>query len=216
VSSSSKTEQARGIRGDRLIEIIAVAMLGIATLGSAWCAFQASQWNGKESDYAREGTDARVEASRQFGLATQKVAYDASIVAQYAQAFIEGNEKLATFYRTTLFRPDFLPVVERWEAAVKAGGAPPTNLFQDPGYLNAEFADYQKAEAVANDNSEKVDEAGALGDEYVLTTLLLASAMFFAGVTTSFRLRVPRLLLLSAAGLTIAYAASRLVTLDVA
>ena len=163
-----------------------------------------------------EGTDARVEASRQFGLATQKVAYDASIVAQYAQAFIDGNEKLATFYRTTLFRPDFLPVVERWEAAVKAGGAPPTNLFQDPAYLDAQFAEYQKAEAAANLNVEKVDEAGEMGDDYVLTTVVLASAMFFAGVTTSFRLRVPRLMLLAAAGLTIAYAASRLVTLDVA
>jgi len=216
VSSASKTEKARGIRGDRLIEIVAVAMLGIATLGSAWCGFQASQWNGKESDFGRTGTDARVEASRQFGLATQKVAYDASIVAQYAQAFIEGDEKLATFYRTTLFRPAFLPVVERWEAAVKAGGAPPSNLFQDPAYLEAQFADYQKAEAVANDASQKGDEASALGDDYVLTTLLLASALFFAGVTTSFRLRVPRLMLLAAAGLTIAYAASRLVTLDVA
>jgi len=216
VSSSSKTEKARGIRGDRLIEIVAVVMLAVATLGSAWCGFQANQWNGKESDFGRAGTDARVEASRQFGLATQKVAYDASIVAQYAQAFIEGNDKLITFYKTTLIRPEFLPVVEKWEAAVKADGTPPPNLFQDPAYLTAQFADYQKAEAVANDATQKGDQASALGDDYVLTTLLLASALFFAGVTTSFRLRIPRLMLLAAAGLTIAYAASRLVTLDVA
>jgi hypothetical protein len=216
VSSSSNTEKARGIRGDRLIEIVAVVMLAVATLGSAWCGFQANQWNGKESDFGRAGTDARVEASRQFGLATQKVAYDASIVAQYAQAFIQGNDKLVTFYKTTLIRPEFLPVVEQWEAAVKANGSPPPNLFQDPAYLTAQFADYQKAEAVADDATQKGNAASALGDDYVLTTLLLASALFFAGVTTSFRLRIPRLMLLAAAGLTIAYAASRLVTLDVA
>jgi len=216
VSSASKTDKVRATRGDRIIEIIAVLMLGIATLGSAWSGYQASQWNGRQNDDARAATDARVEASRQFGLATQKVAYDASMVAQYAQAFIDGNEKLTTFYRTTLFRPGFLPVIDRWEAAVRAGGSPPSNLFQDTQYISEVFVDYQAAEVVADTATRKSAEAGSLGDDYVLMTLLLASALFFAGVTTSFRLRVPRLMLLAAAGLTIAYAASRLVTLDVA
>jgi len=216
VSSASKTDRVRAVRGDRLIEIVAVLMLGVATVGSAWCGYQASQWNGKQDDEARAATDARVEASRQFGLATQKVAYDASMVAQYAQAFIDGNTKLTDFYRSTLFRPDFLPVVQRWEDQVRAGGTPPTNLFQDPQYLTDVFTDYTKAQATADADTAKASEAGSLGDDYVLTTLLLASALFFAGVTTSFRMRVPRLMLLAAAGLIIAYAASRLVTLDVA
>jgi len=216
VSSASTTDKARAARGDRLIEIIAVVMLGIATLGSAWCGYQASRWNGRQDDSARSATDARVEASRQFGLATQKVAYDASMVAQYAQAFIDGNEKLMTFYRSTLFRPEFLPVVQRWEDQIRAGGAPPTNVFQDQQYIAGVFADYQAAQGVADTATHEAAQAGVLADDYVLTTLMLASALFFAGVTTSFRLRVPRLMLLAAAGLTIAYAASRLVTFDVA
>jgi len=50
----------------------------------------------------------------------------------------------------------------------------------------------------------------------VLTTLLLASALFFAGVTTSFRVRFAQVLLLFGATLMIGYAASRLVDLPVA
>ena len=50
----------------------------------------------------------------------------------------------------------------------------------------------------------------------MLTTLILASALFFAGLTTSFRVRFARLLLLGGASLLIAYAASRLVDLSIA
>ena len=49
----------------------------------------------------------------------------------------------------------------------------------------------------------------------MLTTLVLASALFFAGLTTSFRVRVAQLMLLAGSGLLIAYAASRLVELNV-
>ena len=214
MSSSSKSADRR-IRGDRLIEILAVVLLGVATLGSAWCGYQASRWNGEEATLAREATDLRVESSRLFGLATQKVAYDSTIVAQYAQAYIDGNEKLITFYRSTLIRPDFLPVIDQWEAQIAAGGGPPTNLFEDSEYLDAQFADYRAVDAKAEEATAASAAAGEVSDDYVLNTLLFASALFFAGITTSFRLTLPRLVLLAAAVLTIAYAASRVATLDV-
>ena len=50
----------------------------------------------------------------------------------------------------------------------------------------------------------------------MLTTLLLASALFFAGLTTSFRVRFAQLMLLTGSVVLIAYAASRLADLPVA
>lgn len=198
-----------------MIEVLAVVLLAVATLGSAWCGYQATRWNGEEADFARQATDARVEASRQFGLATQKVAYDATMVAQYAQAYADGNEKLIAFYRTALIRPEFLPVIDRWQQELTAGTASPTNVFQDQQYLSTEFADYTAADAHAIALNLESQKASETGDDYVLTTLLLASALFFAGVTTSFRMRIPRLLLLTFAALTIAYATARVVSLDI-
>ena len=58
--------------------------------------------------------------------------------------------------------------------------------------------------------------AGKNADDFVLLTVLFASALFFAGVTTSFRSKLPRLLLMGAAGLTLAYCAARLIDLPVA
>jgi hypothetical protein len=180
---------------DRLIEIVAVLMLGITTVGTAWCGYEASQWNGQQSDLARQSSDERVEAGRLFGLATQKVAYDSSIIAQYAVAAQAGNTALTDFYRKTLVRTDFLPVLDKWIAEVKAGGTP-TNLTEDQDYLNAQFKDYKAATASAEALSAESQAAGNTGDQYVVTTILLAVALFFAGVTSSFRYRPAQAFLL--------------------
>ncbi|HEY5116608.1 MAG TPA: hypothetical protein VIJ00_13885 [Nakamurella sp.] len=199
---------------DRLLEIIAVLVLGITTVGTAWCGYQASQWNGKQSDLARESSDDRVEAGRLFGLASQKVAYDSSIVAQYATAAQAGKTGLLEFYRKTLVRPDFLPVLNRWEAEVKAGGTP-TSLFQDTDYLTQQFGDYRAAANSSEEATLASQAAGVTGDAYVVTTILLAVGLFFAGVTSSFRYRPAQIMMLILAVGTVAVAASRLAELPV-
>ena len=199
---------------DRILEVVAVLLLGITTVGTAWCGYEASQWNGQQSDLARQSSDERVEAGRLFGLATQKVAYDSSIIAQYAIAAQAGNTALTDFYRKTLVRSDFLPVLDKWIAEVKAGGTP-TNLTEDQDYLNAQFADYKAATAKAEALSAESQQAGNTGDQYVVTTILLAVALFFAGVTSSFRYRPAQAFLLILAIGTVAVAASRLADLPI-
>ena len=176
---------------ERLIEIVAVLLLGIATVGTAWCGYQSSQWNGAQSDLARASSDERVEASRLFGLATQRISYDASVVAQYAQAVQTGNDNLAQFYKRTLVRPAFVPLLDQWQAQVSAGSTP-TSLFEDPAYLDAQFADYQAAVQRAEAATAASQQASETADQYVITTILLAVALFFAGVTSSFRYKPAR------------------------
>ena len=144
---TATSRAGRAPRG-RLMEILAVVLLGLATVGTAWCGYQAARWNGEQGDLAQESTDLRVESSRLFGLATQAVAFDANVVAQYAQAVVDGNAGLQEFYRETLFRADFLPVLDRWEAAIDAGGGAPPRLLEDEDYLQQALAPYE--EAVAN------------------------------------------------------------------
>jgi hypothetical protein len=201
--------------GERVVEIFAVLLLGIATVGTAWCGYQSSQWNGAQTDYARESSDQRVEASRQFGLATQKIAYDASTVSQYAQAVQSGNTQLAQFYRQNLVRPAFLPLLDEWQAQIQAGETPP-NLFENEDYLATQFADYQKAVAQSEAYTALSQEAGETSDSYVITTILLAIALFFAGVTSSFRYQPARVFLIILCLGTVAYAAVRLADLPIA
>ena len=199
--------------GERGIEILAVLFLGIATLGSAWCGYQATQWNGRSSDVSREQSDARVESARVFGLATQLVFYDATTTAQLAQAIATEDEALADFLRQALVRPEFAGRIQEWEEEVADSGRAPANLLTDQAYLDTQFADYRELEAAADALGVEAQEASDNADQYVLTTLLLAAALFFAGVTTSFRVRIARIALLAGSALVIAYAASTLAEL---
>ena len=213
--TSATTDRARVPRRDRGFELVAVLLLGVATLGSAWCGYQASRWNGEESRLTSQSSNELVEGARLFGLAIQTVSYDSTVVAQYAQAVSSGNEGLQEFYRTTLIRPAFLPTLERWEAEIEAGRRP-GHLLEDENYRNEQLADYEAVQARAAASSAEAQEAGENSDDFILIAVLFASALFFAGVTTSFRLRSAQALLLLAAGMTIAYAAARLSGLPVA
>ena len=55
---TATTSVRREARRGRSFEIMAVLLLGVATLGSAWCGYQAAKWNGRESDLARQATAA--------------------------------------------------------------------------------------------------------------------------------------------------------------
>lgn len=194
--------------------MFAVILLGVATVGSAWCGYQATRWNGEQDKLVRESTDARVEASRLFSLATQIVAYDTNVVGQFAQAAAAKNQQLMDFYRRSLVRPAFVPILDRWLAEVKAGQSP-QNLLDDKDYLDTQFGPYRKAQAQAEEYTRLGEEASNNSDAFVLTTLLLAVGLFFAGVTSSFRFPPARFVLLVGAALAIALAAARLVDLPI-
>jgi hypothetical protein len=200
---------------DRLVEMVAVLVLGLATVGTAWCGYQAAQWSGRQSTATSTSTDQRVEASRLFGVATQKVSYDSSMIAQYAQAVQAKNTELVAFYRATLIREEMLPVIDRWEAEIRAGGTP-TRLIDDTSYMDAQLGPYQTATAKADASSKQALQAGDTSHEYVINTILLAVALFFSGVLSSFRYRPARMLLVVAAIATVAVAAVNLADLPIA
>ncbi len=182
----------------RLIEIVTVLLLGVATVGSAWSAYQVAQWNGIETDEARSSAVFRIDASREYALATQIVAYDSATVAQVAAAAAADDEQLLTFLRETLVRPGFAPILDSWEAQVAAGETP-TNLIADEDYLDPLFAASAAAEDEATAATALSEDAGSNADDYIRLTLFFASALFFAGITASFGHRLSRVLLLAAA-----------------
>lgn len=199
----------------RIIEIITVLMLALATVGSAWSAFQVSRWNGVETDSSRASAALRIDASREYSLATQIIAYDAAAVSQYAQAVASDNAELQQFLRETIVRPAFLPILDSWEAQIQAGQLP-TNLLQNQDYLDELLAPSQDRDARALAATVKSEDAGDNADDYIRLTLFFASALFFAGVTASFRTRLPKLLLLFGAGLILAIAGALLASYPVA
>jgi len=201
--------------GDRALELLAAVLLGLATVATAWCAFQAARWNDRETDETRESSKDRVEAARLFNLGTQKVAYDATIAAMYAQALANDQPDLQRFYRENLVRPEFLPVIEQWEEAA-ANDEPLVNLLENEEYVQAQFADSQAADVAAEEALARSQEASDNAASFVQTTIFLASALFFAGITSNFRSRIVRLMLLMAASVVFAIGVASIADLPIA
>jgi hypothetical protein len=199
---------------NRVLEVFAVILLGVATVGSAFCGYEATRWNTREGDLERDASASRVEANRLFSLGTQTVVYDTTVVAQYAAAVSAGDQKLIDFYRASLVRPKFLPIIDEWTAQVRAGETP-TNLLSNQAYIDEQLAGYTKADATAEAFTLEAGVANDHSDAFVLTALLLAVSLFFAGVTSSFRVTAARLLLMIGAVVTLAIAASRLADLPI-
>jgi hypothetical protein len=206
--------ERESLGSSRLIEIIIVLVLGITTLGTAWCSYEAYQWNSQQSSLAQQTTSAELNANRLFGLATQKVTYDSSLLADYATAYRANDTKLMQFYRQSLMRPQLLPYLDAWVADVQAGKAP-QNLLSDPAYLDPVMADYTAAAAKVATLDAQSKAAGSYADRYLVTTILLAVGLFFGGVTSSFRWTPAKLAIIAFAVIAIGIAASRLVDLPV-
>ena len=197
------------------MEVATVVLLGVASIGSAWSAYQVSRWNGVETDQARVSAVFRIDSSREYALATQLVAYDAAAVSQYAQSIAAENVALQDFLRETIVRPAFRPVIDEWKEQI-AAGQPPTNLLENQEYLSDLFAESNAADAAALGAAALSEEAGNDADGYVRITLFFAMALFFAGITASFSSRLARIMLLSASGITLVVASVLLATYPIA
>ena len=196
-----------------VIEIIAVIMLGIATVATAWCGFQSSKWNQRETDEARAAGLLRQESSRLYGLATQKVSYDASVTTQYATAIAHDDTELATFIRDHLVRPEYLPFLEEWQAQLQSDSGDDSNLFTNQEYLDQLLAPSQQADAEGDAALARSDEASDNAAEYLVMTLLTATALFFAGVTSSFSSRSAKTMLVIVSASILVVTLARLTTL---
>jgi hypothetical protein len=194
--------------------MLAVLLLGVGSVATAWCGLQASRWNGEEARLSRDAGITRIDASQSFSLGTQKFAYDANMATQYASAIADGDEELREFLRENLMRPDFLPVLDRWEASIRAGDNS-FSLFTDEEYLDMLFAESAATAAASDAALAESNEASDNADDYLLMTLLTATALFFSGVTTSFASRPARLALLAIAATILTFTAARLIDLPV-
>jgi hypothetical protein len=168
----------------RRLELAATVLLALAAVATAWAAYQARVWTGEQASNTAKATATRIEANRVSALANRQLQVDVATFTEWLDARAEGRGELADFYRAR-FRAEFKPAFAAWLAAnpFTAEGAPSTP-FDVPQYSLRAETRADRLEVAAAANSDQAKDANQRSNNYMLGVVLLATALFFAGLST--------------------------------
>jgi hypothetical protein len=102
-------------RLNRALEIVSAVLLSLATVASAWCAYQSARWNGVQAVSFSAANGARTESVRKSNEALQLASIDVGMFLEFAAAYSEENQFLMEFIMER-FRPEMKPAVQAWIA----------------------------------------------------------------------------------------------------
>jgi len=177
-------------RREHWIELLSTILLAVAAVATAWSTYQSTQWRGEQAVDTSKGTAARIESSEAATRAVQLTQIDIATFVQWTDAHVAGNARLAVFYRRR-FRPEFQPAFAAWMTAKPfTNPNAPLTPFAMPQYRVSESVRSSALNAQAEAHSNDAEQANERADDYVLAVVLLASALFFAGIST--KLHAPR------------------------
>jgi hypothetical protein len=169
---------------ERRLEIAATVLLALATVGTAWSAYQSRQWTGAQAQATSRATADRIAENRVSALANRQVQIDVATFIQWLDARASGRAALATFYRER-FRPEFKPAFAAWLATRPlTNPSAPETPFAMRQYRLRSTARAERLEASAARASDSSKEANQRADNDMLAVVLFASALFFAGIST--------------------------------
>jgi hypothetical protein len=169
-----------------LLESIAFVLLSLATVGTAWCSYEATIWGG----FSQRTTNLSAASARKAAAAelqaSQMALLDVLLFSQHINARANSNQALAAFYAAR-FRGEAKTAFEAWlrTQPYENPDAPPhpfvTNFYQ-PHLLG-------EARLAAAESQRLWQQAGAAGANsrnYALVTVLLACALFCGGTASKF------------------------------
>jgi hypothetical protein len=182
------------------IELAAAVILALATIVAAWSAYQATRWGGEQAKASRNALEARADASQLTTIYTAEIQVDVQLWTTWLQQAADENDRGMAFFEER-FRDEFRPAFDAWLALKPEGEAPPGTPFDMEEYAPESRAQAEQRLADSEAAADASAEANQTGDNFVLTAVIMASVLFFAGVGTKLKGRAVRLLMLVFAAL---------------
>jgi hypothetical protein len=191
-ASSNQTPRLNAVRhlldvALRNVDIAAAVLLAISTVATAWCAYQSTRWSGVQATDFAQASSIRIESNRQYDRAFELLNIDANTFMSWVNAYAAGNTDLVNFYQNNIIRPAFLPYLQQWVASqpLKNPNAL-RNPVVDPAYQQQLFAESDQLRTQSEQKFKQATDANQTSDDYVLATVLFASVLFFAGISSKF------------------------------
>jgi hypothetical protein len=169
-----------------LFETIALVLLSMATIGTAWCSYQAASWSGVAQGLANRSAAASRKAAAVELQAQQVAILDVLLFSQYINARLTSNATLSAFYAAR-FRDEAKTAFDAWmQTQPFENPAAPPHPFTPAFYQPRLLTQSREAAIEGQSLSEQAGNAGRTSRNYVLITVLLASALFSGGTASKF------------------------------
>ncbi|MBN1289096.1 MAG: hypothetical protein JXA49_05610 [Actinobacteria bacterium] len=170
------------------LEIFATVLLALATVFSAWSAYQATRWSGVEARRFNEANANRIYASEEADIADVDYDIDTELFVDYLAALRDGDSEAVRTFEDILFREEMRLAVGAWlKTDPFVNPQAPETPFSMSEYKNAHKEKSKAFENVARGKADDARMAIENSDRYVLLTVLFASVLFFAGICTKFK-----------------------------
>jgi hypothetical protein len=158
-------------------ELVAVILLALVAVLTAWCGFQSTKWGGDSSVAFSEASSARIEASDFESEARDARMVDITVYTQWVIAGADDDITLADYIQER-FSPELAVAFEAWQAdGMQERGPFAMEEYVAPGTEQA--AETTKR---ANDLQAKALDFNDKGDAYSLMTVLFALVLFLSAI----------------------------------
>ncbi|MBS1562099.1 MAG: hypothetical protein JSS89_10875 [Bacteroidetes bacterium] len=169
------------------LETMATVLITLATVATAWCAFQSNIWSGVQEFELHDAAGISRQAAFYRMEANQQMTVDVQLFSEYVDATILGRDSIASFYLHRM-PPRLRVAVQAWLARdpFKDTNAP-LHPFAMKEYKRIDLARADSLDRVYEANMIQANDSNGNSDNYVLLTVLFASVMFFGGICSNIK-----------------------------
>lgn len=158
-------------------ELVAVILLSLVAVLTAWCGFQSTKWGGDSSVSFSEASSARIKASDYDSQARDARMVDITVYTQWVIAGAENDRTFADYIQER-FSPELTVAFDAWQAdGMRERGPFAMEEYVAPG--TEEAAETTKR---ANDLQTQALDFNDKGDSYSLMTVLFALVLFLSAI----------------------------------
>jgi len=185
---------------EEVVEILEAFFLAIVAITTAWSGYQAARWDGREAELYAQASTMRIRADQLLTLGGQQRLLDVTTFNTWIEARFERRPELTALYERR-FSPEYKLAFDAWLATEPFSNpeAPPGPSFM-PEYVNPQLERGAELNELATRRFEEGTVARSRADDYIRTTVMLATVLFLIALSQRFRVRRVRYAVLGVAG----------------
>lgn len=174
-------------RAHQAVELATAILLSLGAVATTYCSYQASLWSSRQATSFDRANALRTESAKASTRASQLTIIDVTSFVSWLEAAVSGEEEYEQELQHRI-RREFRPAFDAWLKMdpLKNDHAPATP-FSMPNAIPAEQKHAEALALRAEDFFHAGEYAIAQTDGFLMTTVILALALFFAGIGHQFR-----------------------------